>query len=431
MNYSLSSVGVLLKVTRPTTTATKVVLQNKKSILSALNNSGGRFHIDSTSCGVVSNNNRLSFYTSCQQSKSTSHLLNRNYHTDNKGLWSDYTLNQVTSNTRSLYQPRGIEHQQSFHRSFNNKYYSTTTTISTTNKKKDNLIMENKANVSIFPDKDSATGQVLIVDESTKKCAILDSVLNYAQGSGRTSTTSVDKIVDAIKERGLTVEWILESHIHADHLSAAFYLKGLYPQAKTAIGAGTTVVQKTFKTIYNLDHDFPVDGSQFNVLWKDNDTFKIGNLNVHVYHTPGHTPSCVSYYIENDSVFVGDTIFMPDVGTARCDFPNGSAATLFESTKKILSLPDHVQIYVCHDYPPPERQLCYVTTVAEEKSTNKHLKDGTTKEQFIEMRTARDATLSTPQLLIPSIQVNIRAGQLPEAESNGISYIKIPINYFK
>ncbi|KAF2070991.1 hypothetical protein CYY_007686 [Polysphondylium violaceum] len=291
----------------------------------------------------------------------------------------------------------------------------------------------NAAQIQIFPELESATGQVLIVDPTTKKCAILDSVLNYAQASAKTSTTSIDQVIKVVEENQYHVDWILESHIHADHLSAAHYLKSKFPAAKTAIGEGTKIVQKTFKTVYNLEHSFPVDGSQFDQLWKDGDTFNIGNLKVQVIHTPGHTPSCVSYYIENDCVFVGDTMFLPDVGTARCDFPNGSASTLFDSMKKVLALPEHVKVYVCHDYPPStgERKICFETTIGEQKKLNKHIKDGVSKEEFIEMRTTRDATLKAPQLLLPSIQVNIRAGELPPKEDNGISYIKLPLNYLK
>eukprot|EP01133_Synstelium_polycarpum_P004409 gene4409-5165_t len=290
---------------------------------------------------------------------------------------------------------------------------------------------ENKAKITVFPDLDTATGQVLIVDESTKTCAIMDSVLSYAAASGRTSTGSVDKIVEAVETGGYKVQWILESHIHADHLSAAYYLKGKYPDAITAIGEGAVSVQKTFRTIYNLDHDFPVDGSQFGMLWKDGQKFQIGSLNVTVYSTPGHTPACVSYYIENDCVFVGDTMFQPDVGSARCDFPNGSASVLYDSMKKILALPEDVKVYVCHDYPPAGRDISFVTTIGEQRRLNKHVKDGITKEEFVEMRTTRDATLKAPNLLLPSIQVNIRAGELPKAESNGVSYIKIPVNVLK
>eukprot|EP01132_Coremiostelium_polycephalum_P007592 gene7592-9336_t len=289
----------------------------------------------------------------------------------------------------------------------------------------------NLAEILVFPDTETATGQVLIVDKVTNKCAILDSVLNYAANSGKTSTTSIDKVLEVIESKKYNVEWILESHIHADHLSAAYYLKSKYPQAKTAIGHGAKTVQKTFKTIYNLDHDFPVDGSQFDRLFKEGDSFNIGSLAVQVFETPGHTPSCISYYIVDDSVFVGDTMFMPDVGSARCDFPNGSASTLFDSMKKILSLPEYVKVYVCHDYPPQGREIGFETTIGDQRKLNKHVKDGITKEEFVEMRTARDATLKAPQLLLPSIQVNINAGVLPKPEENGISYLKIPLNYLK
>ncbi|KAM9969023.1 hypothetical protein ACTFIW_000430 [Dictyostelium discoideum] len=291
--------------------------------------------------------------------------------------------------------------------------------------------MSNKAKIEVFPELESATGQMIIIDEQTKKCAILDSVLNYTQNNGRTSTKDADKLIAYIKENQLEPEWILETHIHADHLSGAHYLKGVYPNAKTAIGEGAKIVQKTFKTIYNLEHTFPTDGSQFDKLFTDDERFTIGSLQVRVISTPGHTPACVSYYIENDSVFVGDTMFMPDVGTARCDFPNGSAETLWTSMKKILELPETVKVYVCHDYPPQERGITFFTTIAEQRLCNKHIKDSVTKDEFIKMRTERDATLKAPQLLLPSIQVNIRAGELPPKEDNGISYIKIPLNYLK
>ncbi|GAM20976.1 hypothetical protein SAMD00019534_041510 [Acytostelium subglobosum LB1] len=308
-----------------------------------------------------------------------------------------------------------------------NRYYSN----NNNNYKKKMTTNNNKASVTIFPDLETATAQILIVDESTKQCAILDSVLNYTVASGRTSTTSIDKLLAVIEEKGYKVQWVLESHIHADHLSAAHYIKSKYPDARSAIGEGAKKVQQTFKHIYNLGHDFPVDGSQFDQLWKDGETFQIGSLNVRVIHTPGHTPACVSYYIVDDCLFVGDTMFMPDVGTARCDFPDGSAVTLYESMQKLLALPESTDVYVCHDYPPAGREIGFKTTIGEQRKLNKHIKDGITREEFIEMRTTRDATLKAPNLLLPSIQVNVRAGELPKAEDNGISYLKIPLNFLK
>jgi len=257
-------------------------------------------------------------------------------------------------------------------------------------------------------------------------CAIIDSVLDYDPKSGRTSTTSADKVIDYVKANQLHVEWILETHAHADHVSAAPYLKK-HLGGKVAIGNHITQVQKVFKGIFNLEPEFKHDGSQFDHLLASDDAFKVGNLTGKVLFVPGHTPACVAYQF-GDAVFVGDTLFMPDVGTARCDFPGGNASHLYASTRKILSLPPETRLFMCHDYPPNDRPVAFETTVAEQREKNIHVHDGITEAQFIEMRTKRDATLEMPVLILPAVQINIRAGELPPKEANGVSYVKIPLN---
>lgn len=257
-------------------------------------------------------------------------------------------------------------------------------------------------------------------------CAIIDSVLDYDPKSGRTSTTSADKVIDYVKANQLHVEWILETHAHADHVSAAPYLKK-HLGGKVAIGNHITQVQKVFKGIFNLEPEFKHDGSQFDHLLASDDAFKVGNLTGKVLFVPGHTPACVAYQF-GDAVFVGDTLFMPDVGTARCDFPGGNASHLYASTRKILSLPAETRLFMCHDYPPNDRPVAFETTVAEQREKNIHVHDGITESQFIEMRTKRDATLEMPVLILPAVQINIRAGELPPPEANGVSYVKIPLN---
>ena len=257
-------------------------------------------------------------------------------------------------------------------------------------------------------------------------CAIIDSVLDYDPKSGRTSTTSADKVVAYVQANQLQVAWILETHAHADHVSAAPYLKK-HLGGKTAIGTRITQVQKVFKGIFNLETSFKEDGSQFDQLLDSDEEFKVGELIGKVLFVPGHTPACVAYQFD-DAVFVGDTLFMPDVGTARCDFPGGDAQALYASTRKILSLPPETRLFMCHDYPPNDRAISFETTVAEQRAKNIHVHDGITEAQFVEMRTKRDATLDMPVLILPAVQINIRAGELPPKESNGVSYLKIPLD---
>jgi len=256
--------------------------------------------------------------------------------------------------------------------------------------------------------------------------AIIDSVLDYDPKSGRTRTTSAEKVIDYVMAQDLKVQWILETHAHADHLSAAPYLKQKLG-GKIGIGDQITRVQKVFKDIFNLEPEFRLDGSQFDVLLKNEETFRIGELTARVMAVPGHTPACVAYQV-GDAVFVGDTLFMPDVGTARCDFPGGDAKTLYASVRKLMSLPPETRLFMCHDYPPNDRPIAYETTVAEQRAKNIHMHDGISEAQFVEMRTKRDATLEMPVLILPAVQINIRAGELPPKEANGIAYAKIPLN---
>ena len=256
--------------------------------------------------------------------------------------------------------------------------------------------------------------------------AIIDSVLDYDPKSGRTRTTSADKVVDYVQANDLKVAWILETHAHADHLTAAPYLKQKLG-GRTGVGEHITRVQKVFKSIFNLEPEFRQDGSQFDALLKDEEEFQIGELTAKVLGVPGHTPACVAYQV-GDAVFVGDTLFMPDVGTARCDFPGGDAGTLYASTRKLLSLPPQTRLFMCHDYPPNGRPVAFETTVAEQRAKNIHVHDGISQAQFVEMRTRRDATLEMPVLILPAVQINIRAGDMPPKEANGTAYVKIPLN---
>ncbi|NUT63476.1 MBL fold metallo-hydrolase [Herbaspirillum sp. C9C3] len=279
---------------------------------------------------------------------------------------------------------------------------------------------------------DPATSTVsyLVLDRATRQCALLDSVLDYDPKSGRTSTGSADHLIRRVQELDASVQWILETHAHADHLSAAPYLKRKLG-GRIAIGEHIRQVQDVFGALFNAGSEFAHDGSQFDHLFADGEHFQIGTLQARVMHTPGHTPACITYVVEEGdqiAAFVGDTLFMPDYGTARCDFPGGNARTLFHSINKVLSLPPHTRIYLCHDYQPNGRQLQFVTTVAEERSNNIHVRDGISEEEFVAMRSARDATLAMPVLLLPSVQVNMRAGQLPPAEANGVRYLKIPLD---
>ncbi len=257
-------------------------------------------------------------------------------------------------------------------------------------------------------------------------CAIIDSVLDYDPKSGRTRHDTADKVVAYVRANGLKVEWILETHAHADHLTAAPYLKTQLG-GKTAIGDHITAVQKVFKGIFNLESEFKLDGSQFDHLFKEDDDIQVGDMVGKILYVPGHTPACVAYQF-GDAVFVGDTLFMPDVGTARCDFPGGDAKTLYASTRKILGLPAQTRLFMCHDYPPGGRDVAFETTVAEQRAKNIHVHDGITEQEFVAMRTQRDATLEMPVLILPAVQINIRAGELPPKEANGIAYAKIPLN---
>ncbi len=281
-------------------------------------------------------------------------------------------------------------------------------------------------NIQPFYDEATSTFSYVVHGMPDRVCAIIDSVLDYDSKSGRTSTGSADRLIDYVRRQGLHLQWILETHAHADHLSAARYLRKQLGGA-IAVGHAITKVQKVFKGVFNLDSAFPTDGRQFDRLLHDGDSFPIGDLHVKAIATPGHTPACMAYQV-GDAVFVGDTLFMPDVGTARCDFPGGNAHTLYQSIRKLLDLPPQTRLFMCHDYPPEERDPQCQSTVADERERNIHVHDGVSEAQFVEMRTARDATLEMPDLILPSIQVNIRAGELPPPEANGVSYLKIPLN---
>ena len=275
---------------------------------------------------------------------------------------------------------------------------------------------------------DPATWTVTYVVHSGagSECAIIDSVLDYDPKSGRTKTQSADQVIAYVREQDLSVTWILETHAHADHLSAAPYLKK-HLGGRVAIGERIQHVQTVFKGLFHLESSFRVDGSQFDALLSEGQTIDIGPLRAQVMAVPGHTPACVAYRI-GDAVFVGDTLFMPDVGTARCDFPGGDAATLYASIQKILGLPDSTRLFMCHDYPPHGREVSYTCTVADQRQRNIHVRDGISQQQFVQMRTQRDATLEMPVLILPAVQINIRAGEFPPPEANGTSYVKIPLN---
>lgn len=280
--------------------------------------------------------------------------------------------------------------------------------------------------VKAFFDDDTWTVSYVVYEKPGSVCAIIDSVLDYDPKSGRTSTHSADKIVDFIQAQQLQTEWILETHAHADHLTAAAYLQEKLG-GKIAIGEHIRTVQQVFKEVFDLEPAFAVDGSQFDTLLTDGGTFSIGNLSGEVIFLPGHTPACTAYKI-GDAVFVGDTIAMPDVGTARCDFPGGDARQLYRSIRKLLSLPADTRLFMCHDYPPVGRDVCFVATVAEERAKNIHVHDGIDEDTYVAMRTQRDAGLAMPVLILPAVQVNIRAGHLPPASANGTVYLKIPVN---
>jgi glyoxylase-like metal-dependent hydrolase (beta-lactamase superfamily II) len=284
-----------------------------------------------------------------------------------------------------------------------------------------------------FFDEDTFTFTYVVDGGPGSDCAVIDSVLNYDPKSGRTSTTSADQVIEYVQSEKLKTEWLLETHAHADHLSAAPYLKRALG-GKIAIGEAIRSVQAVFKTVFNLQAEFKLDGSQFDHLFKADERFFIGDIPAQAWHVPGHTPADMAYAVDGhdrQTVFVGDTLFMPDVGSARCDFPGGNAQTLYKSAQRILALPGPTRLMMCHDYPPEGREgrgARFETTVAEQREKNIHLHDGVTEEQFVQMRQARDATLAMPTLLLPSIQVNIRGGELPPAEPNGVHYLKIPLN---
>ncbi|MCB2136198.1 MAG: MBL fold metallo-hydrolase [Rhodobacteraceae bacterium] len=285
----------------------------------------------------------------------------------------------------------------------------------------------NKPSVTSFFDDATNTVTFVVKDPGSTTCAIIDSVLDFDYASGRTDTKSADRIVDYVRSEGLTVAWILETHVHADHLSAAPYLQQRIG-GKIGIGEKITVVQDTFGKVFNEGTEFQRDGSQFDKLFTEGDTFEIGALSGFVMHTPGHTPACLTYVV-GDAAFVGDTLFMPDFGTARCDFPGGSAEALYGSIQRILSLPDETRIFVGHDYKAPGREeYAWETSVAEEKARNVHIGGGKSAEEFVAMRQARDATLAMPKLIIPSLQVNMRAGQMPPKDDAGKTFLKVPVN---
>lgn len=281
--------------------------------------------------------------------------------------------------------------------------------------------------IEAFFDNDTFTVTYVIREPDGSHCAIIDSVLDYDPKAGRTSTTSADRVIEFVRRNQLTVEWILETHAHADHVTAAPYLKERLG-GSTGIGAHIADVQSIFRDVFNVDSDFSTDGSQFDRLFADGDDFRIGKLTVRVMHTPGHTPACLTYVIGN-AAFVGDTLFMPDYGTARADFPGGDAATLYQSIQRVLALPEHTRLFMCHDYLAPGREeYAWETTVAEERDHNVHVGHGTTESDFVAMRNARDKTLDMPTLILPSVQINMRAGNLPPPEDNGVSFLKIPVN---
>lgn len=280
--------------------------------------------------------------------------------------------------------------------------------------------------VQAFFDPATWTVSYVVFDTPGGHCALVDSVLDYDPKSGRTRTTSADKLIAFVREQHLTVDWILETHAHADHLSAAPYLRKALG-GRIAIGGKITQVQNVFKGIFHLEPEFATDGRQFDHLFQDGETFAIGQLQAQALSVPGHTPACMAYQV-GDVVFVGDTIFMPDVGTARCDFPGGNAHTLYQSIRKLLSLPPETRLFMCHDYPPAGREVQWECTVADQRQRNIHVHDGVSEDDFVAMRTQRDATLEMPVLILPSVQVNIRAGELPPPEANGVSYLKIPLN---
>jgi glyoxylase-like metal-dependent hydrolase (beta-lactamase superfamily II) len=288
--------------------------------------------------------------------------------------------------------------------------------------------MQQHSDVTHLFDEPTNTLSYIVKDPASSACAIVDSVLDLDYASGTINYDSADVLISHIRSNKLDLQWILETHVHADHLSAAPYLQQALG-GKIAIGREITTVQTVFAGVFNVDEGFPRDGSQFDVLLDEGDAISIGGLEGYAMHTPGHTPACMTFVL-GDAVFVGDTLFMPDFGTARCDFPGGDAATLFRSVRRILALPDNYRIFVCHDYMPGDRKLAFETTVAEERASNIHVNDGVTEAEFVAMREARDATLYMPRLILPSLQVNMRAGHVPPPESGERFFLKLPLNAF-
>ncbi|MBN8552072.1 MAG: MBL fold metallo-hydrolase [Caulobacterales bacterium] len=282
--------------------------------------------------------------------------------------------------------------------------------------------------VTTFFDEATFTASHVVADPATRACAIIDSVLDYEAAAGRTSTASADAIIAFVQSEKLTVQWLLETHVHADHLSAAPYLKERLG-GDLAIGRHIVAVQEVFGKVFNEGTEFRRDGSQFDRLFDDGDSFRIGELDTVVMHVPGHTPACLAYVV-GDAVFPGDTLFMPDYGTARCDFPGGSARTLYRSIHRLLSLPNATRVFLCHDYkaPPDRAVFAWETTIGAERTGNIHVRDGVSEDQFVALRTQRDATLSMPRLILPSVQVNMNGGRLPAPQDNGVSYLKVPLN---
>lgn len=281
--------------------------------------------------------------------------------------------------------------------------------------------------VKAFFDQPTFTVSYVVSDPATRRAAVIDSVLNYDAASGRTSSIGADAIAAYVDSEKLTVDWVIETHVHADHLSAAPYLKSRLG-GQIAIGSSVSKIQQVFGTVFNIEGALSRTGAEFDHLFEDGETFQIGDITCTALHTPGHTPACMSYLI-GDAVFVGDTLFMPDFGTARCDFPGGDAAMLYHSIQKLFALPDETRMYLCHDYKAPGRDsFAWETTVGEQKRSNIHVGGGKAEADFVAARTARDAELSMPALILPSVQVNVRAGELPEPEDNGVRYLKIPLD---
>jgi glyoxylase-like metal-dependent hydrolase (beta-lactamase superfamily II) len=296
--------------------------------------------------------------------------------------------------------------------------------------KEKQIMRSAQCHVEGFFDPATSTVSYIVLDPATGCCALVDSVLDYDPKSGRTATTSADKLIARVAELDAKVEWILETHVHADHLTAAPYLQDKLG-GKIGIGRHITTVQHVFGTLFNIGGEMARDGSQFDHLFANDERFTIGELECRALHTPGHTPACMTYVVgkpTQQAAFVGDTLFMPDYGTARCDFPGGDARTLFRSIDTLLRLPDDTLLYMCHDYRPGGREVQFVTTVADERANNIHVRNGTSEDEFVAMRTRRDASMEMPTLILPSVQVNMRAGHFPEPEANGTRYLKIPLN---